>query len=239
MIGSICASPLMVESLIGWRDRLLAERMLLRDIIDLEATYGGDPSANGGVPGETVPNGEAVVQAAEPAEETEEAESDSDDGEEVNISLSAMERSLLPEVVAKFDAIADLYRKIQPLQELILAEAIGTGEPATPAQVKKYEKLSAALLEMMKAIRFHNSRIEELVAQLYAFNKEVIGLEGRVLRLAMQSGVKREIFIAEWQGREIDPKWTRRISQKPEWKKFRSEEHTSELQSLMRHSYAV
>src|SRR3546814_15923701 len=108
MIGSICASPLMVESLIGWRDRLLAERMLLRDIIDLEATYGGDPSANGGVSGEAVPNGEAVVQAAEPAEESEEAEgeSDSDDGEEVNISLSAMERSLLPDVVAKFDAIA-------------------------------------------------------------------------------------------------------------------------------------
>src|SRR3546814_437733 len=68
MIGSICASPLMVESLIGWRDRLLAERMLLRDIIDLEATYGGDPSANGGVSGEAVPNGEAVVQAAEPAD---------------------------------------------------------------------------------------------------------------------------------------------------------------------------
>src|SRR3546814_11014271 len=70
MIGSICASPLMVESLIGWRDRLLAERMLLRDIIDLEATYGGDPSANGGVSGEAVPNGEAVVPAAEPAEES-------------------------------------------------------------------------------------------------------------------------------------------------------------------------
>src|SRR3546814_16143577 len=62
MIGSICASPLMVESLIGWRDRLLAERMLLRDIIDLAATYGGDPSANGGGSGEAVPNGEAVVQ---------------------------------------------------------------------------------------------------------------------------------------------------------------------------------
>ena len=222
MIGSSCASPVMVQSLLEWRDRLVAERMLLRDIIDLEATYGADINGTGndGVPGEAGVNGAAEGEA-EP-EEPEEAESDSDgdDGEEANISLSAMERTLLPDVVAKFDAIADIYKKVRPLQEQILAEAIGTGEPVAPAQLKRYEKLNAQLLEQMKAIRFHNARIEELVGKLYTLNKEVIGLEGRVLRLAMQSGVKRDIFIPEWQGREIDPKWMRRISQKPEWKKF-------------------
>src|SRR5690606_16633629 len=103
MIGSICASPMMVQALLEWRDRLVAERMLLRDIIDLEATYGGDPNSNGSA---------LSADAPEETEEAEEAEagSDSDDGEEVNISLSAMERSLLPEVVGKFDEIAALYQ---------------------------------------------------------------------------------------------------------------------------------
>ncbi|MET4700545.1 RNA polymerase primary sigma factor [Constrictibacter sp. MBR-5] len=222
MIGSICASPAMVQSLIEWRDRLVAERMLLRDIIDLEATYGADFNTGNGVDG-----GEAGANGAVPAEATEEtetedseSESDGDDGEEANISLSAMERALLPEVVAKFDAIAAVYKKVKPLQEAIVADAIGTGTPVTPAQLKRYDKLRAELLEQMKAIRFHNSRIEELVAKLYALNKEVIGLEGRVLRLAMQSGVKRDVFIPEWQGHEIDPKWMQRIGQKAEWKKF-------------------
>ncbi|MFN4089794.1 MAG: RNA polymerase sigma factor RpoD [Alphaproteobacteria bacterium] len=216
MIGSICASPVMVQALIEWRDRLVAERMLLRDIIDLEATYGADVNGAGIADGET--NG-AAAEAQDDTEEPE-AETDGDDGEEANISLSAMERTLLPEVIAKFDAVAEVYRKVRPLQEQILAEAVGTGEAVPSAQIKRYEKLNAELLEQMKAIRFHNARIEELVGRLYALNKEAIGLEGRVLRLAMQAGVKRDIFIAEWQGREIDPKWIRRISQKPEWKKF-------------------
>jgi len=220
MIGSICASPVMVQSLLEWRDRLVAERMLLRDIIDLEATYGADFNTGNGVEnGEAPANGAAVSEEKEESD-TEDTDSDGEDGEEANISLSAMERALLPEVVAKFDAIAAVYKKIKPLQEHIVADAIGTGPAVTPAQLKRHEKLRLELLEQMKAIRFHNSRIEELVGRLYALNKEVIGLEGRVLRLAVQSGVKRDVFIPEWQGREIDPKWMERIAQKAEWKKF-------------------
>src|SRR6266487_693899 len=40
MIGGICESPLTVGALVGWRDALNEGKMLLRDIIDLDATYG-------------------------------------------------------------------------------------------------------------------------------------------------------------------------------------------------------
>ena len=47
MIGGICESPLAIRAIIRWHDALLEGHMLLRDIIDLEATYDG--TAVGGV----------------------------------------------------------------------------------------------------------------------------------------------------------------------------------------------
>src|SRR5262249_11209322 len=38
MIGGICESPLTIRALVGWRDALVEGKMLLRDIIDLDAT---------------------------------------------------------------------------------------------------------------------------------------------------------------------------------------------------------
>jgi len=44
MIYGLCESPLTSRSLVGWHDALLAEQLLLRDIIDLDATYGTIPA---------------------------------------------------------------------------------------------------------------------------------------------------------------------------------------------------
>ncbi len=45
MIGAICESPLTIRAIIAWRDALKDERILLRDVIDLDATNGGGPGA--------------------------------------------------------------------------------------------------------------------------------------------------------------------------------------------------
>ncbi|MAM75455.1 RNA polymerase sigma factor RpoD [Tistrella mobilis] len=42
MIGAICESPLTFRAIVRWRDALAAGEAMLRDIIDLEASYGGD-----------------------------------------------------------------------------------------------------------------------------------------------------------------------------------------------------
>src|SRR6478672_1884831 len=64
MIGGLCESPLTFKAIISWHDQLKAGRMLLRDIIDLEATQGaGAPGADGAPPAPAV-NG----NGAEPAE---------------------------------------------------------------------------------------------------------------------------------------------------------------------------
>ncbi|CAK0779166.1 RNA polymerase, sigma 70 (sigma D) factor [Azospirillaceae bacterium] len=43
MIGAICESPLTIRALLEWHDALVSGKMLLRDIIDLDATYGSGP----------------------------------------------------------------------------------------------------------------------------------------------------------------------------------------------------
>ena len=48
MIGGLCESPLTFRAIIAWHEALKAGRMLLRDIIDLEATQGGPAPAGGG-----------------------------------------------------------------------------------------------------------------------------------------------------------------------------------------------
>src|ERR1700754_3549336 len=60
MIGGICENPLTYKALIAWRDKLVAGKMLLRDIIDLDASYGGgrDGAKAAPVPGEAVPEAE-------------------------------------------------------------------------------------------------------------------------------------------------------------------------------------
>lgn len=43
MIGALCESPLTFEAIMAWRDELMEGKILLRDIIDLDATYGAGP----------------------------------------------------------------------------------------------------------------------------------------------------------------------------------------------------
>ncbi|MBX6369075.1 MAG: RNA polymerase sigma factor RpoD [Rhodospirillales bacterium] len=193
MIGGICESPLTIRALIGWRDALNAGRMLLRDIIDLDATYG---SANGN-----------DGQGSEDSPEAEEgAGGGEEDGEEAAISLSAMEAQLKPQVLAKLDHIADLYKKLHKLQEQRLA-AIQKGETLPAATEKRYEKLKSDMVEAMAAVRLNNARIELLVEQLYELNRRLMQVEGKLLRLAESCGVKRDDFLQRYFGNELAPDW--------------------------------
>ncbi|WP_339776378.1 RNA polymerase sigma factor RpoD [uncultured Thalassospira sp.] len=45
MIGGICESPLTIQAIVNWHDQLQEGKLLLRDVIDLETTYGGGPDA--------------------------------------------------------------------------------------------------------------------------------------------------------------------------------------------------
>ena len=213
MIAGLCESPLTFQAIIIWRDELVEGRVLLRDIIDLEATYAG-PDGKGAPKVDELGGSEEQQLAAgtneEDAASPPEGEMDDDDLEN-NVSLSAMEAELKPRVLETFDSIADNYKKLRRLQVEHVEQRM-QNKQLTPAQERKYKTLKSDIVTAVKSLSLNNNRIEALVEQLYDINKRLISHEGRLMRFAESHGVAREEFLKHYQGWELDPKWVLRVS---------------------------
>ncbi|WP_108662986.1 RNA polymerase sigma factor RpoD [Acuticoccus kandeliae] len=224
MIAGLCESPLTFQAIIIWRDELLEGKVLLREIIDLEATYAdpegkgqseedgeGEEGEEGRGPSNVIPlaSGRANPGAPNPNGESEE-ESDEDDFES-SMSLAAMEAELKPKVLETFEAIAENYKKLRKLQEQVVEQHLTDEGPLTPQQQKRYAKLREDIVTSVKSLLLNPQRIESLVEQLYDINKRLIGCEGRLMRLADSYGVDRGDFLNHYQGYELDPNWTGRV----------------------------
>ena len=356
MIGGLCESPLTMRAVVAWRDALQDGAVLLRDIIDLEATFSGpsenradgdeangaaeqgggaggevaggngsagavkaaaDPQngpavqqagadtsggdagtgpapgndnepdtapdrapdsppgtepvarANGTAVGEVVAGADAVLsaigvdEAAGPdgsegpedeegalvaAPEEEGGEEGSEDGGETagdapeddeddedtaaNMSLAAKEASLMPEVLANFDAIAKTYEKLRRIQETRLETMREGNDPVARAE-RRYRAVRNELVGLVECIHMNNQRIEELVEQFKELNKLLLGLEGKLMRLALDCGVDRKEFLEQYRGAELDPGWLDRMAQRntPGWREL-NDRHRLEIEDL-------
>ncbi len=243
MIRGLCESPLTFEAIMVWRDELREQKILLRDIIDLEGTYSAEmgitpPSAPGvNADGLVVEKTEQEKQAEKEKkarggddEEDEvererkrveaEAESDSEFDDEQAISMSAMEAELKEGVMATLDAIAEAFGQFRKLQEKRIDLRL-KGKALPAAQAESYEAAENTIIDELKKLKLNNARIESLVEQLYAINRKLIQLEGKLMRLAESNGVPRLQFIEAYQGSELDPKWAEKVSAKSKnWAKF-------------------
>jgi RNA polymerase primary sigma factor len=246
MIGALCESPITIQAMIGWRDDLLNGRLLLRDVIDLEATYGepnsgaqGSGDAEGSEPGNVRAAGNgAVVKGVDAADTDGEGEGEpglansEDDSEEGSLSLAAMEAELKPTVLASFEQIARTYKKLKKVQEARLQAALKN----TPIQIReerRYAKLKQELVQHTEDIHLNNARTEGLTEQLYALNRRLMAVEGRLLRMAEQFGVARDDFLRQYYTHELDPNWLRRVSRLKAkgWSTFASKK-TNEIKTL-------
>ncbi|GAK46689.1 RNA polymerase sigma factor RpoD [Tepidicaulis marinus] len=213
MIAGLCESPLTFQAIIIWRDELNDGKILLRDIIDLDATYAGPDAKKIDRSQAALEREKAKAEGREVEEQYEVQENDDDDDEdnENSLSLAAMEAELKPKVLETFDAIASNYKKLRKLQDQ-KHELVLQNEDLSSAQVKRYKKLRDEIVEEVKSLSLNNNRIDSLVEQLYAINKRLMMLEGRLLRLAESHGVKREEFLAQYYGNEMDPNWVERVA---------------------------
>ncbi|MGV7032822.1 RNA polymerase sigma factor RpoD [Methylobacterium symbioticum] len=205
MIAGLCESPLTFQAIIIWRDELVDGKVLLRDIIDLEATYAGPDGRNGPqlTEGDESEDGDGEATPPEGA--------DDEDDMENNVSLAAMEAEIKPRVLETFDAIANNYRKLRRLQNEG-AERRASGTAATEAQEKAQGELKDTVVADVKSLSLNNNRIEALVEQLYGINKQLISHEGRLMRYAESHGVARDEFLRHYQGYELDPNWMERVA---------------------------
>jgi RNA polymerase primary sigma factor len=259
MIDGLCGSPLTFQAIIVWRDELNEGKVFLRDIIDLEATYGG-PDAKAILAPVNAPDGQPIVGApgaplvpdvpalrtstapAEPAATTPfkpmselaigaEGEGDFDDDRENSLSLANIEADLKPKVLKTFDNVADNYKRLRRLQDQGIPKKT-CKDPLSPARARRYKKLMENTITEMKSLRLNQARIDSLVEQLYDINKRLVGYEGRLMRLAESHGVAREEFLKIYRGAELDPRWLHRVSRLSENDKDEIEHYRTEIRVL-------
>ncbi|GAP23493.1 RNA polymerase sigma factor RpoD [Gluconobacter frateurii NBRC 101659] len=225
MIGGLCESPLTIRAIISWHERLKDGEMLLRDIVDLEASQSGGPG----------PEDEEGEEGDEPADDDSDDDAEDGDGEQQEgsgLSLSALEEKLKPEILARFEAIEPLYHKLRQLQTKRL-EALTAGEESTDKSEQVYEELRRELVTLVEQVHLHNNRIEELVAQIKVHVQRLNTLEGRMLRLAESCKITRDDFLLKYRNREMDPTWIDFICTLPGkgWKTLTTR-HLEQLHSL-------
>jgi len=223
MIRGLCESALTFEAIMVWREELGTGRILLREVIDLEGTY----AAINGVAAQPAAD-EEEAEPAEPvdqeagAEPKPEGEGDDDDDfdDGAGPTVSAMEGELREGVMAILDAIASEFESFRKLQDKLVGSRL-KGEDLTDADRKAYEGLSQTIIQHLKTLKLNNNRIEALVEQLYAINKRLIGLEGRLLRLADSYGISRGEFLKAYFGSELNPTWSDQVkAMGVRWTKF-------------------
>ncbi|NNK17295.1 MAG: RNA polymerase sigma factor RpoD, partial [Sulfitobacter sp.] len=243
MIAGLCESPLTFQAITIWRDELLSEDILLRDVIDLEATFGNQMDEE-----ETTP----VVPAAGAPSDTKEEETkqeldadgnpiasddDDDEDEQANMSLAAMEAALKPQVLEALDIIADDYAKLSEMQDSRISATLNEDGSFSDKQETRYQKLRAEIVLLVNELHLHNNRIEALIDQLYGINRRIMQIDSAMVKLADQARINRKEFVDAYRGYELDPNWMERMAEKPGrgWQMFieRSTDKVEELRADM------
>jgi RNA polymerase primary sigma factor len=254
MIGGICESPLTIRALLHWRDQIADGVVPLRDIIDLETTYA---KINGGPVDQEVMNamGDGIDDAdlddedeeaeSEKAEEEEasladgDADTDTstrdansgDEGDDLNMSLAAMEDAVRDHMMARFDEIAALFKQFTRSQDRRLAK-MAADEAPSPRSEATHLAYKIRLVELMEGISFNPARIEALTDQLFTLNRHVTAIEGRLLRIATDAGVPRDQLLAAWSGRECIDTWPGDNYRSNQWRKLKSQ-HAGDLDDIL------
>ncbi len=227
MIAGLCESPLTFQAITIWRDELLDEDILLRDVIDLDATFGtqmGDdddtpvvaPTATGSTP----PGAAPPKPKAEPEPELDadgnpiQKDDDEDEDDQANMSLAAMEATLKPQVLATLDRIAADYIQLSEMQDSRISATLNEDGSFSAKQETDYQKLRAEIVLLVNELHLHNNRIEALVDQLYGINRRIMSIDSAMVKLADQARINRREFIEEYRGQELDPTWMERMQGK-------------------------
>ena len=215
MIEGLCDSPMTVKKILGWYNDLVKGEMQLRDIINLDLMYG-----------DIYMDKEFSDEVMDAEEENDNVDADDEgleDGEfyedTSSVSVAAMEESLMPTVVDTFENIKKICSKIEKLEAK--KNTLKTKAEIT-ASNEKYSKLYFELVSYMATIKLNDVKIAEVMDEMVEKNRKLLSLEGKLLRLAENSRIKREDFIEKYSETGLTDAWIKKISKisSKDWKRF-------------------
>ncbi len=223
MIAGLCESPLTFQAITIWREELLSEDILLRDVIDLETTFSGQLDDEDEVAGLAGADGGAAARGEDDADEPEldadgnpiVKDDEDEDDDQANMSLAAMESALKDQVLTTLERIANDYAELSEMQDSRISATLNEDGSFSAGDEERYQLLRSEIVELVNGLHLHNNRIEALIDQLYGINRRVMAIDSAMVKLADQARINRKEFIDEYRGRELDPNWLSDMGTKP------------------------
>jgi len=233
MIYGLCESPMTIQAMLDWYQQLQNEEVRLRYIINLEAMYSSESEQKSvaalsetlkskGVDQVDDLSDEDFEDLTEPSVEDDmddESEEDEDD-EEIKrddgprstsgVPIPVMEEALMPTITELFAKIKRTFNSMQKLQAMRMEKLLTSSKPDEELEAK-YNKMRLTLFESVSKIRMNDDRIAEIMDRLTERDQLLMGLEGKLLRLALANKIKREDFLAEYIGNELNRNWVKKL----------------------------
>ena len=251
MVYGLCESPMTIQAMLDWYQQLLNEDIRLRYIVNLEVMYSSDSEQKSLAALSEALKSKGVDHVDElddddlddladasvnPDEDDDEDDLDEDGIKKEDtprgtsgVPIPVMEEALMPMVLDLFAKIKRIFNSMQKLQAKRLDNLL-TSDTPDAALEKKYTKMRLELFEHVSKIRLNDDRIAEILEQLTKRDQLLMGLEGKLLRLAVANKVKREDFLAEYTGNELNRNWVKKLAKHKSatWSNF-AKKHESDI----------
>ncbi len=261
MVYGLCESPMTIQAMLDWYQQLLNEDIRLRYIVNLEVMYSSESEQKSLAALSEALKSKGVEHVDEldddelddleesPASEEDEDDEDVDDEDGVKkeetprgtsgVPIPGMEEALMPMVVDLFAKIKKTFNSMQKLQAKRL-ENLLTSDTPDEALEKKYAKMRLELFEHVSKIRLNDDRNAEILERLTQRDQLLMGLEGKLLRLALANKIKREDFLAEYTGNELNRNWVKKLakSKNAAWANF-AKKHEKDILKIQEDITAI
>ena len=244
MVYGLCESPMTIQAMLDWYQQLLNGDIRLRHIVNLEVMYSSeseqkslaaltDTLKSKGVDQVDDLNDEdldALEESVSDDEDDDDDELDEEDEEgkkedsgrsSSGVPIPVMEDALMPMITELFTKIKRIFTGMQKLQAKRLENLLTSSKP-DEALEKKYTKARLELFEYVGKIRLNDDRIAEIMEKLTQRDQLLMGLEGKMLRLALACKIKREDFLVEYTGNELNRNWVKKLAKNKSaaWQNF-------------------
>ena len=216
MLNALTQSPLVAKKIFEWKEEIENQKILVRDIIDIDSTYEDFEESDDDEENITKSNNKQKLEKKDNQEKTEDNLTDED---EFNLSLAKMEEEIRPKIINILELLNKNYLKLKKYQSEQL-ECLLKSKQLSISKNKNFKKIQSVLVDSFKNLQLAPHILEELVQAHYKENKKIVSLEGILLRLAIDNKISREDFLKYYLGNEINPKFETFLNESPNWKNF-------------------
>ena len=217
MLNALTQSPLVAKKIFEWKEEIENQKILVRDIIDIDSTY--EDFEESDEDDEENISKSNNKQKAEKKDTQEKTDDNLTDEDEFNLSLAKMEEEIRPKIISILELLNKNYSKLKKYQGEQL-ECLLKSKQLSISKNKNFKKIQSMLVDSFKNLQLAPHILEELVQAHYKENKKIVSLEGILLRLAIDNKISREDFLKYYLGNEINPKFETFLNENPNWKNF-------------------